>query len=176
MIRHSCSSVHPIPGCRSPTLFTSGLATISGNTVTVTGVCRGRDYAVSDDARAERTRRGFGYAPIEDQLHLPGAAQVRIFANDVFKQHSSADRAVEYLRQRQLDLPDCELITIACGPVRGRSAGVPVHHFQRSAHIRREIDFVNDQQIGAPNSRPWLWFERSVYRLPRSGLVLGALS
>jgi hypothetical protein len=81
---------------------------------------QGRDYAVGDDARAEGAGRRFGHAAVKDQLHLFGTAQIEVLANHVLKQHASAHRTIQHLRQRQLDLPDRKLIAIPGGAIRRR--------------------------------------------------------
>ena len=56
---------------------------------------------------------------IEDQLHLIGAAEVEILADDLLEEAAAGDGPIEHLGQRELGLQDRELIAIAGGAVRG---------------------------------------------------------
>ena len=67
---------------------------------------QGRDDALRQDAGAEAARGPTGDASIEDQLHLIGAADVEILADDFFEETAAGEGAIEDLGQRKLRLED----------------------------------------------------------------------
>ena len=77
-----------------------------------------RDDPVRQDAGAEASRGAARDAPVEDQLHLIGAADVEILPDDLFEETAPRERAIEDLGQGELRLQDRELVPIARGPVR----------------------------------------------------------
>src|SRR5207247_1689909 len=79
----------------------------------------GRDHPVGDDSGAKRSRRASGHPAIEDQLNLLGASRVQILPYPFFEKYPSANRLVEHLGQRKLDLQDGELIAVSRLLVRG---------------------------------------------------------
>ena len=64
------------------------------------------ETALSQDARAEASRRAARYAAVEDRLHLIGTAQVEIFTDDLFEETAACERPIEHLGQGELGLQD----------------------------------------------------------------------
>ena len=72
-----------------------------------------RDCTFCDDAGAEPARRPAVNAPVEDQLHLAGSADVEILADDLLKEHTAGYWTIEHLSERELGLQNGDLVAIA---------------------------------------------------------------
>src|SRR5262249_43054802 len=70
-----------------------------------------------------------GHAPAEDELDLIGAANVEVFADDLFEEDAAGDGLVEDLGEGGLRLQDGGVVPVAGfaggGGVGGRGAGEP---------------------------------------------------
>jgi hypothetical protein len=65
-------------------------------------------------------RSGFGDAPVEDQLHLFGSAQIEILSDHLLEEDSATYRTVQHLGEREFELPDGKLVAVARSEVCGR--------------------------------------------------------
>jgi hypothetical protein len=81
---------------------------------------QGRNNSIGDDPGAKWPRRSFDDPAIKDQLNLLGASNVQVLPNYFFKEDPPADRTVQHLGQRKLDLQDRELIAVSRLPISGR--------------------------------------------------------
>ena len=61
---------------------------------------------VGQHAGAEAAGGAPGDAAVEDQLHLVGAADVEVLADDLLEEDAAGDRAVEDLGEGELGLQD----------------------------------------------------------------------
>ncbi|EAR22041.1 hypothetical protein NB231_06621 [Nitrococcus mobilis Nb-231] len=61
---------------------------------------QGGHHTVGDHARAKTPRGAPGDAPIEDQLHLIGASEVDVLADDLLEEHPPGARV---LRARSME-------------------------------------------------------------------------
>ena len=105
---------------------------------------KSRDDALGQNACPEAPRRATGHAPIKDELHLIGAADVEILSNDFFEEDPSGDRSIEDLREGELALEDRQVIAIAGLAVGGREG------MRQTAQPLPEdgVDLVGGQQVG----------------------------
>ena len=111
----------------------------------VLDVQRGHD-ALGQHAGAEAPGRAARDAPIEDQLHLIGTAEVEILADDLFEETAAGQRPIEDLGQRELGLQDRELIPIAGGAVRrGEGMRESAQPFAKDG-----VDLGGVQRVGDP--------------------------
>ena len=72
-----------------------------------------RGHAFGQHARAKTARRSLGHAPLEDQLHLIGPAQVQVLADDFLEEDAARLRPIEHLGQRKLRLQDRHVVAVA---------------------------------------------------------------
>ena len=109
----------------------------------VVDVQRGRD-ALGDDAGSVPRRRAPADAPVEDQLHMVGAAQVEVLTHDLLEQHATLERAVEDLGESELGLKHGDVIADAGG-------AVGVRERMRQAHqpfAQQGVDLRRRQAVG----------------------------
>src|SRR5262249_41407303 len=61
-----------------------------------------------------------GHASVEDQLHLVGASQIQVLADDLLEKDASGQGPVENLRQGELCLQDGHVVAVASLAILGR--------------------------------------------------------
>jgi hypothetical protein len=109
-----------------------------------------RGHALGENAGAERAGGGSRSAafqpPVEDQRDLIGAAGVEVVPDDLLEEHPPGHRPVQHLGQRELGLPDRDLIPVAGGPVR---RGERVRQ-DRQPLAQQRIDLVWAEPIADP--------------------------
>ena len=88
----------------------------------VVDVQRGGD-ALGEDAGAEAAGGAAGDAAAEDQLHLVGAADVEVLADDLLEEDAAGGGAVEHLGEGELGLQDGDVVAVA-GPAIGGGEGM----------------------------------------------------
>ena len=79
-----------------------------------------RDDPAGDDAGSVPRRGAPGDAPVEDQLHVVGAPEVEVRADDVLEEGAPLGGPVEDLGEGELRLQDGEVVADARRAVRGR--------------------------------------------------------
>ena len=105
-----------------------------------------RDDPVGDDAGSEPRWCAPGDAPVEDQLHAVGTAEVEVRPDHVLEEHPSLDGAVEHLGQRELGLEDGDVVADAGGAVGGR-VGV---RQARQPLAQQRVDRLRVQPVRQP--------------------------
>ena len=90
-----------------------------------------RNHAAGDHASPEHAGRALRHPSFEDQLHLLRSTHIQIFTNYLLKEDATADRPVQHLRERKLDLQDGKIVSVArfairaCKRVRRTSKPLP---------------------------------------------------
>ena len=80
-------------------------------------------------------------APVEDQLHVLGAAHVEVVAQHLFEEDPPLRRSVEYLGPSELGLQNRDVVADAPLPVAGREGcGRRASHLRRRASARAAVD------------------------------------
>src|SRR5580704_9483740 len=77
-----------------------------------------RRHPLSKYSRPEPARSPLRDAPLEDQLHLIGPAQVEVLANHLLEEDTATQRPVQDLGQRELGLEDRYVVAIAGQTIR----------------------------------------------------------
>ena len=77
-----------------------------------------------------------GDAPVEDQLHLVGPAQVQVLADDFLEEDAAGQRSVQHLGQGELGLQDGHVVAVAGLPVGAvNGCGSRASHLRSRASI-----------------------------------------
>ena len=61
-----------------------------------------RHYILGYHPRAKSAGSPFGYATIEDQLHMIGTTDVQVFTDNFFKKNATGKRSVQHLSRSKL--------------------------------------------------------------------------
>ena len=108
----------------------------------VVDVQRG-NHALGDDAGAKPPRGAPGDAPLEDQLHLIGPADIEVLANHFLEEHPAGDGPVQHLGERELRLQDRQVVAIAGRPVSaGKRMRQPAQPFPE-----QRIDLLGTERV-----------------------------
>ena len=78
------------------------------------------NHALGDHAGAKPPRGAPANAPLEDQLHLTGPADIEVLANHFLEERAPGHRPVQHLGERELRLQDRDVVAVARRPVRRR--------------------------------------------------------